>query len=63
VIPERCIACGNCVRVCSQDAKVFIDCREQVKIMLKGEKPVYAIIAPSFPAEFTDIQNHQVLVE
>jgi iron only hydrogenase large subunit-like protein len=62
VIPERCIACGNCVKVCSQDAKVFIDSREQVKILLKGERPVYGIIAPSFPAEFTDISDYRTLV-
>jgi iron only hydrogenase large subunit-like protein/nitrogen-specific signal transduction histidine kinase len=62
VIPERCIACGNCVRVCSQDAKVFIDSREQVKIMLKDERPVYAIIAPSFPAEFKEIDDYRILV-
>ncbi len=62
VISERCIACGNCVRVCSQDAKVFIDSREQVKILLKDERPVYAIIAPSFPAEFTEIKDFRILV-
>lgn len=62
VIPERCIACGNCIKVCSQDAKVFIDSREQLKIMLKGERPVYAIVAPSFPAEFDEIPDHRVFV-
>jgi two-component system NtrC family sensor kinase len=62
VIPERCIACGNCVKVCSQDAKVFIDSREQVKILLKGDRPVYGMIAPSFPAEFTEIEDYKVLV-
>lgn len=62
VIPERCIACGNCVRVCSQDAKVFLDCREQVKAMLAGNRRVFAIIAPSFPAEFTEIGDYRALV-
>ena len=61
VIPERCIACGNCVRVCSQDAKVFADGREQVKMMLSSDPPVYAIIAPSFPAEFTEFKDYRVL--
>lgn len=62
VIPERCIACGNCVKVCSQDAKVFVDSREQVKIFLKGELPVYAMLAPSFPAEFVEIGDYRLLV-
>jgi iron only hydrogenase large subunit-like protein len=31
VISERCIGCGNCIKVCSQDAKVFYQSRPNVK--------------------------------
>ena len=31
VMSERCIGCGNCVKVCSQEAKVFFDSKELVK--------------------------------
>ncbi len=61
VIQERCIACGNCVKVCSQGAKVFLDCREEVSEMLAGDRPVFAIIAPSFPAEFTEVEDFRKL--
>lgn len=54
VIPERCIGCGNCVRVCSQGAKKVLDGTQQVKNLLAQNRPVAAIIAPSFPAEFEE---------
>lgn len=54
VMPERCIGCGNCVRVCSQHAKQVRDCTGNAKILLAGEQPVAACVAPSFPAEFTE---------
>lgn len=62
VIDERCIACGNCTMVCSQGAKVFLNTTDRVKKVLEGNEKVAAIIAPSFPAEFTDITDHRVLV-
>lgn len=62
VIDERCIACGNCTKVCSQGAKVFLKTTERVTKLLEGESNVAAMVAPSFPAEFTDIENYQVLV-
>jgi iron only hydrogenase large subunit-like protein/nitrogen-specific signal transduction histidine kinase len=62
VIDERCIACGNCTKVCSQGAKVFLNTTERVlKLLDKGEK-VAAIVAPSFPAEFSEIEDHRILV-
>ncbi len=62
VIDERCIACGNCTKVCSQGAKVFLNTTERVLKLIQGEKKVAAILAPSFPAEFSDFQDHRLLV-
>ncbi len=61
VIDERCIACGNCTKVCSQGAKVFLNTTDRVLRLLESSKKVAAIVAPSFPAEFIGI-DHKVLV-
>ena len=61
VIADRCIACGNCVRACSQKAKLVVDSIAKVDTLLQSERTVTAIIAPSFPADFTDI-TYQRLV-
>ncbi|HUX95387.1 MAG TPA: [Fe-Fe] hydrogenase large subunit C-terminal domain-containing protein [Bacteroidales bacterium] len=62
VIDERCITCGNCTKVCSQGAKVFLNTVDRVKKLLECGDKTAAIIAPSFPAEFSDISDHMVLV-
>ena len=62
VMPRRCIGCGNCVRVCSQGAKAFADSREEVKNLLESHREVIAVVAPSFPAEFSDIPDYRKLV-
>ncbi len=62
VIDERCIACGNCTKVCSQGAKVFLDTTDRVTKLLEDESQVAAIIAPSFPAEFSEIPDYRVLI-
>jgi two-component system NtrC family sensor kinase len=62
VIVERCIACGNCTMVCSQGAKVFLNTTDRVLKLLESEVKVAAIVAPSFPAEFSDIDDFQTLV-
>jgi signal transduction histidine kinase/Fe-S-cluster-containing hydrogenase component 2 len=55
VIQPRCIGCGNCLRVCSQNAKQVRDDTARAFSLLESEDRVVAMIAPSFPAEFTDI--------
>jgi iron only hydrogenase large subunit-like protein len=62
VIHERCIACGNCVKVCSQHAKYYQKATDQVFDLLKSDQKTVAIIAPSFPAEFSDYEHPDVLV-
>ena len=62
IIPERCIGCGNCVKVCSQNAKVFRKEIDEVRLMISSGQACAAIIAPSFPAEFSEIKNHRLLV-
>lgn len=62
VIDERCIACGNCTKVCSQGAKVFLNTTDRVFKLLESGDRVAAIVAPSFPAEFPEFPDHSVLV-
>jgi len=62
VIDERCIACGNCTKVCSQGAKVFLNTSDRVLSLLGSGSKVAAMIAPSFPAEFSEFPDYRVLI-
>jgi signal transduction histidine kinase/iron only hydrogenase large subunit-like protein len=62
VIEDRCIACGNCTKVCSQGAEVFLNTTDRVKKLLEQNNDVIALLAPSFPAEFCDLPNYKILV-
>jgi two-component system NtrC family sensor kinase len=61
VVGTRCIACGNCVRVCSQQAKQVAESIDRVEAILAGSRPVAACLAPSFPAEFTEIPYQRLV--
>ncbi|MFU8843863.1 MAG: [Fe-Fe] hydrogenase large subunit C-terminal domain-containing protein [Bacteroidales bacterium] len=62
VMIERCIGCGNCVMVCSQGAKVYHNSKPAVMDLLRSDKKVAAIVAPSFAAEFAEMEDHKILV-
>jgi len=61
VINERCIGCGNCVKVCSQGAKYPLRSVDEVNELLRSDQKIAACIAPSFPAEFGDIPDYRLL--
>ncbi|RLD65018.1 MAG: histidine kinase [Bacteroidetes bacterium] len=62
IISERCIACGNCVKVCSQGAKVYHKSVDQVLKLLSSEHKTIACVAPSYPAEFSEFENYKEFV-
>jgi two-component system NtrC family sensor kinase len=61
VIIDRCIGCGNCVRVCTQKAKKVRSSINEVEKILSSKKKSAAAIAPTFPAEFTDVSYKRVV--
>jgi signal transduction histidine kinase/Fe-S-cluster-containing hydrogenase component 2 len=61
VLPERCIGCGNCVRVCSQDAKLAYDSTVAVGELLNSGARLAACVAPSFPAAFPGEDYREVV--
>lgn len=63
VIDKRCIGCGNCTRVCSQGAKVYIKFIDEISALFADKsKKTAAIVAPSFPAEFEEITDYKIFV-
>lgn len=54
VLADRCIACGNCTVVCKQGAKVYERSIDHVRELLRSGDPVFALVAPSFVAEFEE---------
>ncbi len=62
VIDERCIACGNCTKVCSQGAKVFLNTTDRVLKLLDNNIDSAVILAPSFPAEFQEFSDYRQLI-
>ena len=61
VLQERCIACGNCTRVCKQGAKVYQRSADRVLDLLRSGQETYALLAPSYVAEFEGIGDGRLL--
>lgn len=61
VVPELCISCGHCVKVCSQGAKTIVSSLDQVEAWLHENERVAACLAPSFVVEFLDLEPGQLV--
>lgn len=55
IVSEECILCGQCFVVCPQNAKGIHDDTEKLKVILSGDAPVVASIAPSFIANYDNV--------
>lgn len=55
IMSDECILCGQCFVVCPQNAKEIADGIEVSKLLLSGDAPVVASIAPSFAAYFDGV--------
>ena len=55
IIAEKCISCGYCVGGCSQGAKKVRSSVAEVVALLESGRACAAIVAPSFPAAFPDL--------
>jgi transcriptional regulator with PAS, ATPase and Fis domain/iron only hydrogenase large subunit-like protein len=60
-IGNRCIGCGNCVKSCSQQAKVIADHVGECRRLLTTDKPPIAVLGCSHPAFFNDVRSGQLV--
>ena len=60
VIPENCVACGECVKVCPAHAKKIRSDLARLKQLLEAGGNLQASIAPSFPAYFPGVSLEQI---
>ena len=61
IMDDLCILCGACVKVCPQDAKIYLSDLAKVKQILSSSNKVIASIDPSFDGAFPGSSAGQVI--
>ena len=52
IADDMCVYCGQCLMVCPQNAKEYIDSTEAVSALLAGDNTVIASVSPAFAAYY-----------
>lgn len=60
VIPELCVSCGECVKVCPAHAKKIRSDLARLKQMFQSGQKIYASVAPSFTGFFKGVSIKQL---
>jgi len=61
IIEDLCISCGYCVTMCTQNAKRVRSSVAAVRKILAGSTYKAAMLAPSFPAAFLDLDPQRLV--
>jgi transcriptional regulator with GAF, ATPase, and Fis domain/iron only hydrogenase large subunit-like protein len=61
VIPDFCIYCGHCIEVCSKNAKCVRSSLDVLNEIMAFDGIKAACLAPSYVAEFTEVEAAQVV--
>ncbi len=61
VVPELCVLCGHCVEVCPANAKKVRSDVERARAIMAMKPVVVASLAPSFAAEFPDVEPRRLI--
>lgn len=60
VIPELCVCCGTCVKVCPAHAKKIRSDLSRLRFLLENGETLYASIAPSFVGYFKGVSINRL---
>ena len=61
IVPDLCIACGTCYRVCPANAKQPRGDLARAKYLASSGKEIYVSLAPSWITEFPDLSAEQMV--